>query len=398
MTTTATIAVLEDDADVRELVAGVLAGRGYGVREFGTLGAACAGLQDAPPDLLIVDVDLPDGCGLDLIGRVRDRSGRGVPAIVLSGRRDERDFARGFGVGAVDYLTKPFAPAELLARCGRQLQAGADAAPGPLTLGATVFLRYVLEAELGRGASGRVFLARDLRMRGARVALKALTPLPHEELESRIRFVRETYALARIADPHVVRVHDVGAAEGHAYAAMEYVEGPSLLARVVEGGPLSVDEATPLARGLLRALAAVGREGLVHRDVKPANVLLRGGRLDAPVLIDFGLAKLPFDRGLTQPHVMVGTPSYLAPEAIVGADPDARTDLFSLGLTLRFALTGVDVFPELRGVALLEALACGPIPLPPLPAGPLLTLLRALLGIHPSSRPRGADEALRCLA
>src|SRR5438477_12957121 len=115
------VAVVEDEDIVRCLLETILEDRGYEVRAFATITAATEGLRDSPPDLLIVDVRLPDGCGLDLVGSLRTDSGSRVPAIVLSGMREERDFVRGFAAGAVDYLAKPFVRDELLARCAVHL-------------------------------------------------------------------------------------------------------------------------------------------------------------------------------------------------------------------------------------------------------------------------------------
>ena len=161
-----TIAVIEDDEGMRGLITAVLESRGWRVAPFDSVGAALDSLAAAPPDLLIVDVNLPDGCGLDLIGAVRDRTGSTAPAIVLSGLREERDIARGFAAGAIDFVAKPFRRDELLARCSVQLARAATSAPprhgatcgatdrsgAPLPLvGGLAFGRYSAVRELGRG-------------------------------------------------------------------------------------------------------------------------------------------------------------------------------------------------------------------------------------------------------
>src|SRR5271154_3364972 len=117
----ANVAVVEDDDSVRELVTRILSERGYDVSVYSGFQEAKTALIEAPPDLLITDVELPDGCGLDLVGAVRDASGRNVPTIILSSRTAEHDFVRGFAAGAVDYLGKPFRREELLARCAVHL-------------------------------------------------------------------------------------------------------------------------------------------------------------------------------------------------------------------------------------------------------------------------------------
>jgi CheY-like chemotaxis protein len=395
------VALVEDDDVLRELVVTILSGRGYTVQAFATLTDARSALDAFAPDLLISDVDLPDGCGLDLVGGLRDQTGRRIPAIVLSGRNKEQDFARGFAAGAVDYLAKPFTREELLARCSVHLARSTVPSAPPASDGdlpekdGLAFGRYRVERELGRGGYGRVYLARDAGRGDASVALKVLAPVATEQDEARLRFIRETYTLASLKNPHVAEIYEVGAAAGRTYFAMEYVKGSSLRGHIAEEGLLDEGEVRLVARGLLQALAAVDRAGLVHRDLKPENVMLRNGRLDQPVLIDFGLAKRPFDRGITAAEMLVGTAAYMPPEVILGREADRRSDLFALGLTLRYALVGADVFPELDGVDLLRAIARGPIP-PPAAAlsAAFGQFLSALTAVHPEQRPADAVSAL----
>jgi CheY-like chemotaxis protein len=398
------VALVEDDDLLRELVVTILSGRGYSVEAFSTLTDARHALSALAPDLLISDVDLPDGCGLDLVGSLRDSTGRKIPAIILSVKKMEEDFARGFAAGAVDYLAKPFTREELLARCSVHLARNVaptdpSAFDGELPQkDGLAFGRYRIERELGRGGYGQVFLARDTGRGDARIALKVLASTSGEHDEARLRFIRETYTLATLKHPRIAEIHEVGAASGRTYFAMEYVEGASLRGYVTNRGLLEEAEVRLVAQGLLEALAAVDRAGLVHRDIKPENVMLRNGRLDQPVLIDFGLAKRPFDRGITAAEMLVGTAAYMAPEVILGAEADRRSDIFALGLTLRYALAGADVFPNLDGIELLKAIARGPIPAP---AAALTTtfgqFLSALTAVDPEQRPPDAASALERL-
>lgn len=403
-----TIAVIEDDEGMRGLITAVLESRGWRVAPFDSVGAALEALAAAPPDLLIVDVNLPDGCGLDLIGAVRDRTGSTVPAIVLSGQREERDIARGFAAGAIDFVAKPFRRDELLARCSVQLARAAtspgdsacvatDRSGAPLPLvGGLAFGRYSVVRELGRGGQGCVLLAQDRARGGALVALKVVEAGPDLDEVARTRFVRETYALARVRHPGVVQIYDVGVSKDHLSYAMEYVPGTSLRARV-EAAPLGPDEAGAVARGLLEALAALTDAHVIHRDLKPENIVLCGDRLDRPVIIDFGLARGAVDRAITQPDIIIGTPGYLAPEVIDGRDPNHRSDLFALGMTLRFALTGEEVFPHLSGMALLQAMARRQVSIPSCAGPGVQPLLRGLLQLDPARRWPTARAALAAL-
>lgn len=396
----ARIAVVEDDDSVRALIEGILLDRGYEVATFASIAAATKQLSTRPPDLLITDVELPDGCGLDLVGP-RGEDGRRLPTIIVSSLRRETDFVRGFAAGATDYLGKPFTRDELLARCAFHLaRSSAHAAPPGdepdlPTRNGLVYGRYEIVRSLGIGGFGRVYLAIDHGAKNARVALKVLAAQAGDQMEARLRFIRETYAAAGVHHARIAAVHDIGAEQGRIYYAMEFVPGGSLGRRVTEHGSLDERRVRLLARGLLEALEAVRGAGLVHRDLKPDNVMLRGGDPADPVLVDFGLAKRPFDRGVTDAGSLVGTAAYMAPETILGRTVDHRSDLFSLGLTLRFALSGEEVFSELNGVELLRAIAQGPIPPPRRPVSPIFgAFLRSLVAVSPDDRPESAGVAL----
>ena len=399
------IAILEDEPTIRHVVAKALERRGYAVRAFGTLREADAALRATPPDLMILDVVLPDGCGLDLIGAVRASDGAAVPAIVLSGLCDEQDVIRGFDAGAVDYLAKPFDAEQLLARVAVQLarkarrqEGGAPPTPPPGALddlqpGQVVFGRYTVVSRLGQGGYGTVYLAADGQRQG-HVALKIPTVVP-EDPAATARFIRESYGLSSVQSRHVVRFRDVGFVGGQPFYAMEVIAGESLWHVVTRDGALSEAELRPLARGLLEALEAVRKAGLLHRDVKPSNVLLRGDDPADPVLIDFGLVRLECETGLTDANLLIGTADFLAPELVREGRQDHRSDLFALGLTLRFALAGDGLYPHLKGMKLLDAIATRPVPPPPVRLSPgFAALLERLCAGDPERRPDTAGAAL----
>jgi CheY-like chemotaxis protein len=402
------VAIVDDEPAIRELVIAVLSARGWEVRAFGSCGEAVAELAGWPTDLLIVDVNLPDGSGLELVDQVRNDAGRRVPAIVLSGLTSEQDIARGFAAGAVDFVGKPFRSDELLARCSVHL-ARATVRKSDQGRGGTcvlvhglpsddegrIFGRFEAEKELGRGGQGCVVLVRD-RERGAeRVALKVMNPTTDEV--ARQRFIRETYSLSRIHHPGVAAIRDVGSHESWLFYTMEFVEGPTLRSRT-GGAPMGSTECRKLASGLLHALEAVERAGVIHRDLKPENVVLRGGDASQPVIVDFGLARGATDRAITRPDLLIGTPGYLAPEVIDGHDPTHLSDLFSAGLTLRFALVGEDIYPELEGMPLLKKVVHEQIPVPTPVAPDLGRVIRALIERVPTRRMPSAALARSFLA
>ncbi|MCB9761057.1 MAG: protein kinase [Alphaproteobacteria bacterium] len=211
---------------------------------------------------------------------------------------------------------------------------GGPAAPSPVVH----LARYAIERELGRGGMGVVYAARDTVLDRV-VALKVLRGGAGARASARQRFLREARAVSRLRHPNIVELWDVGEENGLAWFTMRLVEGPTLAERIAEG-PMSAERAARLVADLARALAHAHAQGLVHRDVKPGNVLLDG---DTPVLTDFGLVKeLDEDDGLTRNTQVLGTPAYMSPEQARG-DTRAITpasDQYALGVVLHELLTG----------------------------------------------------------
>lgn len=200
--------------------------------------------------------------------------------------------------------------------------------------------RYVLEKELGRGGMGVVYLARDKQL-DRPVALKFLGSVIDSSEEYRQRFIREARTAAKINHPNIIAIYDISASVGKAYIAMEYIEGPSLHKYLNTKKGLKPREAVNIIVQACNALSAIHGAGIVHRDIKPDNILLAKGGLVK--LTDFGLAKAE-DSRMTQTGVVMGTPSYMAPEQVLGKDADVRSDIYSLGLVLYECLTGETVF------------------------------------------------------
>jgi eukaryotic-like serine/threonine-protein kinase len=204
--------------------------------------------------------------------------------------------------------------------------------------------RYRIEKELGRGAMGQVFLAYDPQIE-RRVAIKTIqvfASLPEaERVSARERFLREARSAGKLLHPGIVTIFDVGEADGIPYLAMEYVEGQTLDAFCGEDTLLAVRIVVDLIAAAAEALAFAHERGIVHRDVKPAN-LMRVGETQVKIM-DFGLAKGPA-AGLTHDGALLGTPNYMAPEQVRGEALDGRADLFSLAVVLYEMLTGEKPF------------------------------------------------------
>ncbi len=223
-----------------------------------------------------------------------------------------------------------------------------DAAPGPRDAAAAALRRigpYRLERALGQGASGQVFLARGAG--GQQVALKVLRPEAARDEEFLTRFLREARAAERVRHPNVVGVVDAGCDEGTGlyYLALEHVAGGSLETLLARVGALEERRALEIALGVARALEAAEQAGVVHRDVKPDNILLSSEGV--PKLADLGLAKqLDATTQITETGVVVGTPVYIAPEQARDLPLDSRSDLYALGLVLWEMLTGEVPFAD----------------------------------------------------
>ncbi|WP_329560159.1 protein kinase [Streptomyces uncialis] len=252
--------------------------------------------------------------------------------------------------------------------------------------------RFALEARLGGGGMGMVWRARDLVLDRA-VALKEVRPpdpaLAEYDPEAarllRARVLREARALARVEHPNVVTIHHVvdGGDDTYPWLVMELVTGGSLQDRLARG-PMAPAEAATLGREVLAALRAAHGVGIQHRDVKPANVLLRpDGR---PVLTDFGIAAIRESTALTATGSIIGTPDYMAPERITGDNGGPGSDLWSLAMMLYVAVEGHHPLRRATTLATLAAVLNETLP-PPERAGALTPVLAALLVKDPAARP-----------
>ncbi|CAL9300693.1 Serine_threonine-protein kinase PknD [Streptomyces sp. enrichment culture] len=257
--------------------------------------------------------------------------------------------------------------------------------------------RYRLEERLGRGGMGVVWRATD-QLLGRGVAVKEL---PYDETLSaaearrqRDRTLREARAVAQLSHPHIIVVHDVVEHEERPYIVMELIEGGSLADRLAGSGPVDAAEAARIGIALLGALRAAHASGVLHRDLKPDNVLLETGT-DRVVLTDFGIAQVQGAPTLTENGSFVGSPEYTAPERMSGARTGPESDLWSLGALLCAALSGESPFHRDSLGGILHAVVVGDIQ-PPVQAGPLLPVVRGLLERDPDRR-LDADRAERML-
>jgi serine/threonine-protein kinase len=203
--------------------------------------------------------------------------------------------------------------------------------------------RYEVVSELGRGTSGVVYKAHDPKL-DRLVALKILRPelvsLEESGVSLKQRFHQEAVAAGRLTHPAIVAVHDVGEAEGRPFMVMEYIEGGTLADLLLNGRPLPLADAVGIVLPVCAALDYAHRHGVVHRDIKPRNILVGPG---VTKVTDFGTARI-MGASHTQTGTMLGTPAYTSPEMVRGQPADSRSDLFSIGVVLYETLTGVNPF------------------------------------------------------
>jgi hypothetical protein len=319
---------------------------------------------------------------------------------------------------ATRIVTAVIRPMNECPRCGRCEEAevpicpldGSTMRPVP-SVPRTVDNKYRLEQLLGRGGMGAVYRARDMRL-DRLVALKVVRPELLGDPEARRRFRREAQIVARLQHPSIVAVHDYGTfADGGVYLVMELVRGEDLRRVLQREGRLETARAMKILTAVCDAIEAAHREGVLHRDLKPENILLPGGAGEAKVL-DFGVAKVVADdrrdpplapadapTALTAAGMIIGTPAYMAPEQFRGAPPDARTDVFSLGVIAYEALSGN--LPFGRGT-LADVVLAQTRGVPPMPDGLVSPAteraIRAALDPDPDRRPASPQAFAHLLA
>jgi DNA-binding NarL/FixJ family response regulator len=386
------------------------------VGEAGDVEGALALTRAHQPRVVVLDLNMPGEPTLPAIPRFLEAAP--ATAVLVLTMQAEPGFARqALFAGARGYVLKERAESELIEAVraviagrtyldptlGARLAATAPDRPGqpaglahvnPEQAVGTEFAGHRIDAFVGRGGMGVVFRATDRTLERP-VALKVIAPEKADNMTYRARFERECRVAASLDHPNVVDVFHAGESEGLLYLTMRFVDGTDLGELLRGGARLEPARAASILTQVAGALEEAHRFGLVHRDVKPENVLIteRGGREHA-FLTDFGITKRADEEPLTRTGVTLGSADYIAPEQVHGGEVDARADIYSLGCVLYHMLTGRAVFERPGEFEKLWAHVHDPPPRLPnadLPPGVQAALDRALAK-DPRDRQQSAAE------
>jgi CheY-like chemotaxis protein len=433
--TSGNLFIVDDNADNLAVLVRILREAGHKVRVANSGRSALAAMAQRPPDLVLLDINMPDLSGYEVCERLLAQpETRELPVIFLSALDDVDDKLFAFRAGGVDYITKPFRVEEVLARVETQLRVArlrrelqrkneelerrqqellsawdnadeifavlVDLLPGRVLDG-----RYRLEERIGAGGFAAVYRGTDLDS-ARQVAIKVLRP-GAEAKRARQRLQLEGASALRVNHPNAVAVLDTAPAGGRvAYLVMELLSGRTLADELAACGPLPIARCARLLLPVCEVLAEAHRAGVIHRDVKPANIVLhRSNDQEIVKLVDFGIAQAEAQEGApSSSGRLVGTPVYMSPERLLGRTHDQRADVYALGATAYELLAGRP--PLVVGDDPLAAflLRCTTEPPPPLHAlrpevpEPLERAVLAALEKDPDRRASLAELATAIVA
>ena len=397
------ILVVEDDAATRGMLVRYLQGKRFQVTAVEDGHEALNVLAAVPFDLVLLDLMMPGANGHDVLRRMRATPAlKKTPVIVASAAAAPEDIEHALALGADDYVTKPFDLRVLAARVEGRAKRRGSALVDARAIGPGTILdeKYAIEERVDGGGFGTVFKGKHLALQSP-IAVKVLSSSARtrEEVDA---LRAEGVAACRLQHPNAVRVHDFAVLEGGvAYLVMELLDGPSF-ARELTGKPLALTRVVQVVVPVCNVLAAAHAQRLVHRDVKPANVVLhRGSTGEIVKVVDFGIAAFADEHGTPREAdgSVPGTLSYMAPESLAGDALTAKADVFAVGVILYEALTGEKPFgvPDVD-VYEFVARVQHATPSPPSSKNPRLhakvdEIVLSALARDPAARPTAQDLA-----
>jgi serine/threonine protein kinase len=379
------ILVVDDDSMTLQVLENVLQLSNYSVITTEDPREALPLIRNLRPSVALVDLNMPEMDGLTLLGQIRQVSN--VPVVIITGTDRSEMAVKSLKQGAYDFLTKPF-------DFTRLLEIVAAAALTESTVEASQRIsHYDLKRELGRGGMGVVFEARD-RTLDRTVALKVLLPELAADPSFELRFLREARAAAKLSHPGLVTIYEADRWQGKLFFAMELVHGTTLLRAQESGREFSPRESLYIILEAAEALRAAHRAGMVHRDVKPANIMLTP--LQHVKILDFGLVA-PIEPGRVSSTLSMGTPRYVAPEILEGSPVDQKSDIYSLGVVFYELLAHEMAFAGESVYDILARVSKGGIKLSPSLEGippELRALAERMMSVRPEDRPASMDEVI----
>ena len=342
----ARILIVDDDAALCGWLQAILRNEGHEASGLASGEQLFAELAGGVPDLILVDVLLPGMNGMEIVQRLRGQVVTGgVPVILITSLSPQRYMRQGMELGADDFLVKPLNGPEVIEAVNSRLERHAQTMRGLGSRGvaAAPELRignYRLERLLARGVSAEVHYARHLET-GQEAAIKLFRTRRRSDARQLGRFLREVEIASAVQHPHLAEVYDQGVEDGVLYVAFEYFARGDLAGFI--GAGLAPALVRKIATHVAEGLGALHAAGIVHRDIKPGNIMIRS--TSEFVIADFGLARLVEQNiSLTATGEVLGTPSYLAPEQAMSGALGPWTDIYNLGVVMYELLTGVKPF------------------------------------------------------
>ena len=395
------VLVVDTSSDYRSLLAHHIGVRWRDARvtEYDpvTSGRFSPEFAGASYDLVVLAHPLGDASGLDWLAQFCQI--KNFPPVVLLGDSDERDIVRAIKLGAADYISRERLNHQSLIALLEDILEGQDKAADPSQtavsddkLNVPGLRGYAIQRCISGGDISSVYLAK-VTATGRSVVLKVLRQVPDfgggdTALE---RFLSEFALIGQLDHPNVVRIFDLGIEDNHAYIAMEYCSRGSLKRRIRQG--MTPESAERSMRDIADALGAIHAVGILHRDLKPTNVLFRED--DSLAVIDFGLAKQAHLRAeLTGTGEIFGTPYYMSPEQGHGEPLDKRSDIYSLGIIFYEMLTGQKPFEGETAMAVILKHAREPVPQLPEQLAAYQPAIDKMLAKRPGHRFQSVDEVL----
>lgn len=402
------VLVIDDDMAFRQLMTGMLAFTYPEARvehyDPAEKGRPAAEFGLSAFDLVFLDYRLGPEDGLEWLREFKTRPGC-PPTVIMTGQGDESVAVRAMKLGADDYLAKQRISGDVLARVVQEAMVTRKAqAASTLHLDAPPVREapqpaefridgYRVIREIGQGAASHVHLVVP-ESGGEPVIAKVLLEELIQDQDYLARFLQEYQIVGRIKSAHVAKIFNYGFSDSSAYILMEYLPGGDVrdyfASRMVDQGRIM-----SIFRQVLMALGDIHAAGVVHRDLKPHNIMFRSD--GSVALVDFGIAKILDEPGMTQQGTLLGTPLYMSPEAVTGGVVDARSDLYSAGIMLYQMLAKKAPFQGSSAIEILQQHVSAPVPPLPRSQDDFQGLIDVLLAKDPAARPASAEAALQCI-